>query len=138
MRSGIHYMCTVLNSLKPRNAALIEACVIGLVAGFSAFILKEGVRLLSTGRLHEAVSSSAYLVFPAIGCIGGLVAGWLVERVAPEATGSGIPQVKALLARIAVKFDLRVALVKPVGGKQWQFTQQVGSLRAARNFLWNP
>jgi CIC family chloride channel protein len=96
--------------------ALVEACVIGLVAGFSAYLLKEGVHLLTAWRWQQAALYPPYLVLPSIGCIGGLIAGWLVERVAPEASGSGIPQVKALLARIAIKLDLRVAVVKLVGG----------------------
>lgn len=116
MRPALPFIRSALGALRPRNVALVEACVIGLVAGFSAYLLKEGVRLLADWRLQQAALYPAYLVLPAVGCIGGLLAGWLVERVAPEASGSGIPQVKALLARIPIKLDLRVALVKLVGG----------------------
>ncbi len=116
MRPAFPFIRSALRALRPRNVALVEACVIGLVAGFSAYLLKEGVRLLAVWRLQQADIFPPFLVLPAIGCIGGLLAGWLVERVAPEASGSGIPQVKALLARIPIKLDLRVALVKLIGG----------------------
>ncbi len=105
-----------LQTLRPRELALIDACVIGLASGLSAYLLKDGARLLGTWRVHEAERLPATVVLPAIGLVGGLIAGWLVESVAPEATGSGIPQVKAVLARLPVKLNLRVALVKLAGG----------------------
>jgi CIC family chloride channel protein len=105
-----------MNSLKPKNAAMVEACAIGLAAGFSAYLLKEGASILSGWRINAASSLSPFIVWPAIGCAGGLAAGWLVEKVAPEATGSGIPQVKALLGRVRVNLGLKVALVKLLGG----------------------
>ncbi|BAC92123.1 chloride channel protein [Gloeobacter violaceus] len=100
--------------LRPQRLATLEACLIGLVAGLAAVILKQGADLLSHWRL-DAAGSFGWWVLPLLGLLGGVTAGWLVERFAPEASGSGIPQVKAVLARVPMALDLRVALVKLVG-----------------------
>jgi len=56
------------------------------------------------------------VVLPAFGLIGGTIAGLLVQRVAPQASGSGIPQVRAALERMKMPLDWRIAVVKLVGG----------------------
>jgi CIC family chloride channel protein len=76
------------------------------------------------------------------------MAGFLVERVAPETSGSGVPQVKALLARVPLTLDLRVALVKLISGTlaigsglvlgREGPTIQVGSALAAQLSRWFP
>lgn len=101
---------------RAENIALVEAVLIGLAAGTCAFLLAGGVSWLGTWRVHLAELGQPEIVLPAIGLFGGLISGWMVEAVAPEASGSGIPQVKAMLARLPVKLDLRVALVKLAGG----------------------
>jgi len=60
--------------------------------------------------------ASHFYVLPAFGLVGGLIAGLLVEKVAPEASGSGIPQVRARLDRITMPLNFRIALVKLLGG----------------------
>ena len=95
-----------------RGLAIAEACVIGLVAALSAVFLKVGSGLLGTWRVHSTHLLPAWLALPAIGLVLGFVAGWLVERLAPEASGSGIPQVKATLANVPVTLSWRVAGVK--------------------------
>lgn len=100
----------------PQRIAAFEAIVIGLVSGLSAVLLKWGVGWLGTWRVHSASQVPAWLALPAIGLAGGGLAGWLVERYAPQAGGSGIPQVKAVLAKVPMPFDFRVALVKLVSG----------------------
>ncbi|WP_138500264.1 chloride channel protein [Nostoc sp. PA-18-2419] len=103
--------------LQPRRRlAIFEACLIGLVSGLAAVLLKSGVGLLGAWRVQTSLLLPAWFVLPGIGLAFGFLAGWLVERVAPETSGSGIPQVKAVLARIPIALDLRVALVKLVGG----------------------
>lgn len=94
----------------------IAAALIGITAGFTAFILEQGVSWMGSGRLYLATHSSIGLVLPCIGGIGGWVSGWLVERFAPEASGSGIPQVKAVLAAVPLPMNFRVALIKLIGG----------------------
>ncbi|WP_071191499.1 chloride channel protein [Trichormus sp. NMC-1] len=89
-----------------------EACIIGLVAALSAVLLKQGSGWLGTWRVHSTQFLPAWLTLPLIGMSFGFLAGWLVQRLAPEAAGSGIPQVKASLANVPIKLSWRVAFVK--------------------------
>ncbi len=95
-----------------RGLAIAEACVIGLVAALSAVFLKFGSGYLGTWRVHTSHLFPAWLVLPTVGMSFGFLAGLLVERLAPEASGSGIPQVKATLANVPMKLSWRVAGVK--------------------------
>jgi chloride channel protein, CIC family len=134
---------------QPRKGlAIAEACVIGLVAALSAVFLKVGSGWLGTWRVHSTHLLPAWLALPAIGLILGFVSGWLVERLAPEASGSGIPQVKATLANVPVRLSWRVAGVKLVSaiiaigsgmtlGRQGP-TVQVGAGLAAGMSRWVP
>ncbi|AFZ25058.1 chloride channel protein EriC [Cylindrospermum stagnale PCC 7417] len=110
----------VRNLWQPRRGLAIssmgfanaEASVIGLVAALSAVFLKVGSGWLGTWRVHTTHLLPAWLVLPIIGLSFGFLAGWLVQRFAPEAAGSGIPQVKATLANVPVNLSWRVAIVK--------------------------
>lgn len=134
--------------LQPKRLAVLEACLIGLVAGLAAVLLKQGIGWLGTWRVQTAQLLPAWVVLPAIGLGGGLLAGLLVEWVAPETSGSGIPQVKAVLARVPMALDLRVALVKLVSGMlalgsglflgREGPTVQVGAALAAQLSHWLP
>ena len=95
-----------------RGLAIAEACLIGVVAALSAVFLKFGAGYLGTWRVHTSHVFPAWLVLPAVGMSFGFLAGFLVERFAPEASGSGIPQVKASLANVPIKLSWRVAGVK--------------------------
>ncbi|MBK7838397.1 MAG: chloride channel protein [Candidatus Obscuribacter sp.] len=102
--------------LEPANINLLEACVIGLVAAIGAVAVKEGVGLLGTLRLHlNGVYPGPYL-FPLFGLIGGAVAGALVQFVAPEAAGSGIPQTKACIMGEPIPLNFKTCLAKLFGG----------------------
>ncbi|MBE8971040.1 chloride channel protein, partial [Nostocales cyanobacterium LEGE 12452] len=131
-----------------RGLAIAEACIIGLVAALSAVFLKVGSGWLGTWRVHTTHLLPAWLVLPAIGLVLGFLAGWLVDRLAPEASGSGIPQVKASLANVPVTLSWRVAGVKlfsaiiAIGsgmtlGRQGP-TVQVGAGLAAGMSRWVP
>ena len=95
-----------------RGLAIAEACVIGVVAALSAVFLKVGSGWLGTWRVHSTHLLPAWLALPVIGLVLGFVAGWLVDRFAPEASGSGIPQVKATLANVPIALSWRVAGIK--------------------------
>jgi CIC family chloride channel protein len=134
--------------LQPKQLAVVEACLIGLVSGLAAVFLKQGAGLLSSGRLQIAHTYPAWIALPLIGLAGGLVAGLLIEWVAPEASGSGIPQVKAALGGVAIALNARVALVKLVStllslgsgltlGRQGP-TVQIGAAIAAQLSAWVP
>ncbi|MBD2524588.1 chloride channel protein [Nostoc sp. FACHB-133] len=100
--------------LRPRRLAFVEACIIGLVSGLAAVLLGQAVDWAGAWRVHLSYIWPAYLVLPGIGLVGGILAGWLVERFAPEASGSGMSEVKAVLARVPMPLNLRIALVKLV------------------------
>ncbi|MTJ14532.1 CBS domain-containing protein [Anabaena sp. UHCC 0187] len=95
-----------------RGLAIAEASVIGIVAALSAVLLKQGSGWLGTWRVHTTHIFPAWISLPVIGISLGFLSGWLVQRLAPEAAGSGIPQVKASLANVPIKLSLRVAVVK--------------------------
>jgi len=82
----------------------------------AAVILKAGVEYLGLMRVEAARIYRAGLALPLFGLIGGLLCGLLVDRIAPEAAGSGIPQVKAALNRVRMVLNLRIALVMLLGG----------------------
>jgi len=133
--------------LPRRRLAIFEACLIGLASGLAAFLLEQGVGWLGGWRVHTPNHLPAWFVLPGIGLVGGILAGLLV-RIAPETAGSGMSQVKAVLARVPISLDLRIALVKLVGatlslgsglalGKEGP-TVQIGAALAAQLSLWVP
>ncbi|MFQ4141130.1 chloride channel protein [Chlorogloeopsis sp. ULAP02] len=95
-----------------RGLAIAEACIIGIVAAFSAVFLKFGSGWVGTWRVQSSYIFPVWMILPAIGLCFGFLAGLLVERLAPEASGSGIPHVKASLANLPVRLSWRVAVVK--------------------------
>ncbi|MFQ4139779.1 chloride channel protein [Nodosilinea sp. PGN35] len=132
--------------LSRKRVAIVEACVIGLVSGLAAVLLKQGVELLTLWRTSSTLP--LWLVLPTLGLVGGWLSGVLVERLAPEASGSGIPQVKAALGFAKIPLNLRVALVKlgstllALGsglslGRQGP-TVQIGAALAAQLSRWVP
>ena len=112
IRGKIFWLKLYRQLLEPKRFAIFQACVIGLVSALAAVFLKQGVSVFGTWRVHTTQNLPPLLVLPVIGLVGGLLSGWLVQNVAPEASGSGISQVKAVLAKVPVALDLRVALVK--------------------------
>ena len=98
---------------QPRKGlAIAEASIIGIVAALSAVLLKQSSGWLGTWRIHSTHILPAWLVLPLIGMSFGFFAGWLIQRFAPEAAGSGIPQVKASLGNVPIRLSWQVAGIK--------------------------
>lgn len=134
--------------LTPKRLAILEAVVIGLVAAVAAVLLKQGVVLLGGWRVQMTSYLPTWLWLPIVGLVGGLLTGFLVERVAPEASGSGIPQIKAALAYFPIVLNLRVGLTKLIAtlialssgftlGQEGP-TLQIGAALAAQFSRWVP
>ncbi|MFL9458221.1 chloride channel protein [Tolypothrix bouteillei VB521301_2] len=98
----------------PSRFAILEACLMGLLAALSAIFLKLGAGWLGTWRVHTSHIWPAWLVLPTVGMSFGYLAGLLVERLAPEASSSGVLQIKTALAGSAIVLDARVAFVKQI------------------------
>lgn len=94
---------------------VIAACVIGLAAGASALLLGYGINLVGSLRMSLCQQYAPIVVLPVIGLIGGLISGLMVW-IAPDTSGSGIPQVRAVLSRMNLPLDFRIAIVKLIGG----------------------
>lgn len=131
-----------------KGLAIAEACLIGVVAALSAVALKFSSGWLGTWRVHTCQFLPAWFALPGIGLCFGFLSGWLVERFAPEASGSGIPQVKASLGNVPITLSWRVAAVKLLSstialgsgmtlGRQGP-TVQVGAGLAAGFSRWVP
>ncbi|WP_448564980.1 chloride channel protein [Trichothermofontia sp.] len=134
--------------MNPHQIAILEACLIGLVSGLAAVLLSQSIGWLGVLRVRASYTFSAYWVLPLFGVCGGWLAGFLVERLAPETEGSGIPQVKMALAGLPMPLNWRVALVKLVStvlvvgsgfslGRQGPIVQ-IGAALAAQMSHWVP
>src|ERR687885_700167 len=100
--------------LPRRRLAIAEACLIGLVSGLSGVLLKQSAGWFGSLRVQASHLLPASLVLPAVGLSLGLLCGFLIEWLEPEATGSGVPQIKGALAQFPIVLNLRVAIVKLV------------------------
>ncbi len=94
---------------------VLEACLIGIAAGASALLLGAGINWLGSLRVFFSTSYPPQVVLPAIGLIGGLLSG-CVLIISPDTAGSGIPQVRAVLNRMSLPLNLRIAIAKLLGG----------------------
>lgn len=101
--------------IRPKHQEMLAACLIGLVAGLIAILIKKGVGWLSGIRIQTTYLLPTWIALPLFGIIGGFIAGFLVQYFAPSAYGSGIPQVKAVLAKVPIPLNLKVAIVKLIG-----------------------
>jgi chloride channel protein, CIC family len=101
------------SAINPRYA-LTEACIIGLVSGIAALLLKYGINWVGSFRVQIAHQWGAAIALPLMGIILGFASGWVTQEFSPPAAGSGIPQVKAALARFPIHLSFKLALVKAI------------------------
>jgi CIC family chloride channel protein len=110
-----------LNLRESRRSHFWRAALVGILAGLSGVLFQyalvgaEYIRNTSSAWLHSRglwgpVAMVLLCVFLSAS------AGWLTMRFAPEASGSGIPHVKAVLLHLRKLDWLRILAVKFVGG----------------------
>ena len=93
---------------------LAKALVIGLCTGAIGTAFRLALKEAETWRTHIAPrfpGPIGFILAIAVGAATGAVAVWLVARFAPEASGSGIPHLKAVVRGTA---ELRWRRVLPV------------------------
>ena len=88
----------------------------GLAAATTVLVFKLGIDAVGSWRIGLLKQGPAWFVLSASGAVGGLVAGLLIQSLAPSAAGSGITQVMLFLRKRTVPIGLRVAMVKLVSG----------------------
>ena len=116
-----HELKSFLRSHEQRRRQLPRALLVGLFAGLVAVAFRATLtevealrdRIVEYSRLHWAW---CFGLPPLMGALGAAVAVGLTRRFAPEASGSGIPHVKAVLHGLRDLRWARVILVKFVGG----------------------
>src|ERR1700755_6729 len=82
---------------KERHRVFALTIVLGVICGFAAVSFHaaiHGAEHLMIDRAFEAPGRSYMFWVIACPTFGGLVSGWLLYYVAPNARGSGIPAVK--------------------------------------------
>ena len=116
VRAMTWWSLRVRNNESRRSFMLFEACIIGAVSAVAVLFFSEGVTALTRLRMMLCSVAPVQIGLPLAGLLGGTICGLFVKYIAPEISGSGIPQVEALLKGYPMKMDLRVALSKLLGG----------------------
>lgn len=83
-----------------RRHILPKALLVGLVAGLLASAFRIVLAAVETRRVEFLGPLSVGARMPialTLGILGGAAGAWLVRRFAPDASGSGIPQLKAFV-----------------------------------------
>ena len=107
----------LLRDASPRPLA--ATALIGLVVGLMAVAFAAGAHWIAATFLLSRSGGSIWMfAISAMGLMvgGALVAGWLMHRYAPNAAGSGIPQVKVAYQRSEIDFTWKLVFVKFFGG----------------------
>jgi len=104
-----------------RRRLFPRVLLVGLLVGLVSSFFRAGVERAeeARGELIHALHPwglSGLLLFMALAAAGVALAVALVQKLAPEASGSGIPHLKAVLHRLAPLRAMRVVPVKFVGG----------------------
>lgn len=97
------------------NYLLIEACLIGVVSGLAALVLKQGIGTVGSYRVGLSHLYGAWFILPLFGLVCGWLAGYIIQTYSPEAKGGGVPQVKVVLAQLPLTLDWKVAIAKTLG-----------------------
>lgn len=115
------FLRLLLRRDKTPVAVLVLAGIVGTLAGLVGVAFEKAVNAVSTQRLTilATVSDHAVLLFPLAFLLSALLAVigyYLVRRFAPEASGSGIPEIEGALEELRPVRWWRVIPVKFIGG----------------------
>ncbi|MGH7995782.1 MAG: H(+)/Cl(-) exchange transporter ClcA [Opitutaceae bacterium] len=102
-----------------RRHLLPKALVVGACTGLIAAVFRIALREMEDWRIHIGArwpGFTGFAIAMAVGTLGGAAAVWLVARFAPEASGSGIPQLKAVVLGSAPLRWRRILPVKFFSG----------------------
>ncbi|MBX9947518.1 MAG: ClC family H(+)/Cl(-) exchange transporter [Candidatus Obscuribacterales bacterium] len=94
---------------------VIEIVAVGILTAAAAYVLSKSVGWLGSLRIHLSATGN-FWVLPLFGLVGGVLCGVIVKYVAPEITGSGIPQVKGFLRGHPIRMNLVSLLAKLAAG----------------------
>ncbi len=89
--------------------------VIGVVCGLSAVAFHLAIQFAEQNLIERALNASGYswiwlTILVPVG--GGLLCGWLLQNIVPDARGSGIPQVKVAYTVKGGRMPFRVVIGK--------------------------
>lgn len=93
--------------------------VIGLAAGLAAVAFHHAMIGVAHWMVNVPSTWSGWVFVPVVLAgmfLAALLTGWMILRLAPDAPGSGIPQVKAAYHNGPLDFTWRLVFVKFVGG----------------------
>ncbi len=104
-----------------RRRLIFRAIILGLVVGSVAILFQ--FLLHETENLNQHLASFfkksgvlGYLIFPVICSLIAAVAGLITSKYAPEASGSGIPHTKGVIAGLYKLRPFRIIFVKIIAG----------------------
>ena len=96
--------------------SILTGVVVGAVCGTFRLLLEHAAGLRTALVLDAPHPFPAGLMMIAIGSITAFIAAWMVRRLAPLASGSGIPHVEVVLAGLATPASIGLIPVKFIGG----------------------
>ncbi|NHN95636.1 H(+)/Cl(-) exchange transporter ClcA [Acetobacter thailandicus] len=96
--------------------SLVVGVVAGALCGGFRWCLEQADSVRNAWSLHALHGFPAGLLLVAGGAVMALISAWMVRRLAPLASGSGIPHVEAVLAGMAQPAPFRLVPVKFLGG----------------------
>jgi CIC family chloride channel protein len=104
-----------------RQYHFLRAALVGLLAGVCAVLFQSALFYTEGLRNHfllwlRMFPHWGWIVLPVISAGMGALAGLITSRYAPEASGSGIPHVKAVLLQLRPMRWQRILPVKFIGG----------------------
>jgi CIC family chloride channel protein len=119
--SGADGAVSIAPARESRGRHFPRAALVGMLAGALGVAYARALYYAELGRegllarLHDH-PLWGWAVLPLIGLAVGCLIGWMTRRLAPEAAGSGIPHIKAVLAGVRPMRWARVIPVKFIAG----------------------